>query len=193
MITNTNKQHTILIIALIVVAATYRILPFHIWNVAPIGAIALFGGAKLKNNWQAVFIPLMALFLGDLFLNNVTYKALNPNFTLFYSGAIWIYASFALIALIGIVFLKKISAKNVLLASLAGSVLFFVISNFGVWIGSTMYPHNFAGLLTCYVAAVPFFVNTLAGDLLFSAILFGVYEWTVKGQTTQDNGQRIRS
>lgn len=191
--TTTTGQRTILILTLIAVAAVYRIMPFHVWNVAPIGAIALFGGAQLKKNWQSVLIPLSALFLGDLFLNNVTYKAFNPNFTLFYSGALWVYVSFALIALIGIVFLKKISAKNVFLASLAGSVLFFVISNFGVWVGSNMYPRNFAGLLACYVAAVPFFVNTLAGDLLFSAILFGVYEFALKAQLIRDKAQRIRS
>ncbi len=188
-----NRQHTILILVLIASASVYRVLPFHIWNVAPIGAIALFGGAQLRKNWQAVLIPLSALFLSDLFLNNVTYKYLNSNFTFFYSGAIWIYASFALISLIGIVFLKKISAKNVLVASIVGSVLFFVVSNFGVWAGSGIYAHNFAGLLSCYIAAIPFFVNTLAGDLMFSAILFGVYDFVMKTQLAKENSRMIKS
>ena len=108
-----NNSRAILIVTLLVVAAIYRIIPFHILNVAPIGAMALFGGANLKKNWQAILIPLIALFLGDLFLNNVTYKAMNSGFTLFYSGAIWVYASFALISCIGLLFLKKANAKNV--------------------------------------------------------------------------------
>ena len=174
--TSTTQQRTFLIIAFIAAAAIYRIIPFHVWNVAPIGAIALFGGAYLKKNWQAIAIPLAALFLGDLFLNNVTYKNMNPNFTLFYPGAIWVYASFALISVIGLTFLKKISTKNVLVASIAGSILFFMMSNFGVWLSSGMYPQTGAGLIACYVAAIPFVGSTLAGDLLFSAILFGVYE-----------------
>ncbi len=176
---NSNTSRIFLIVSLIIVAAGYRIIPFHVLNVAPIGAMALFGGATLKKNWQAIFIPLAALFLGDLFLNNVTYKAFNPSFTLFYPGAVWQYLSFALIGVLGIVFLKKATAKNVLFVSIAGSIMFFIVSNFGVWVGSNMYPHNFSGLVTCYVAAIPFFVNTLAGDLLFSAILFGVYAYSV--------------
>lgn len=175
---NFNTSRTLLIVCLIFCAAVYRILPVHILNVAPIGAMALFGGANLKKSWQAIFIPLSALFVGDLFLNNVTYKAMNPTFTLFYTGAVWVYVSFALISLIGIVFLKKATAKNVLFASIGGSILFFIVSNFGTWLSAGIYPQTFSGLATCYVAAVPFFVNTLAGDLLFSAILFGVYEFS---------------
>jgi hypothetical protein len=79
----------------------------------------------------------------------------------------------ALIVILGAIVLPRTSIQRVGAASLASSILFFAVSNFGTWVVSGMYPHTVAGLASCYVAAVPFFQNTVAGDLFYSALLFG--------------------
>jgi hypothetical protein len=91
----------------------------------------------------------------------------------FYSG-IWItYLAVALIVVIGWLSLSRISILSVGGAAIASSVTFFAVSNFGTWAFSGMYPHTVAGLSACYVAAIPFFQNTVAGDLFYATLLFG--------------------
>ena len=168
------------VLALVVLtAAMSRLLP-HPPNVTPVGAMAIFGGAYFTSRWQSVLMPLAALWLSDLVLNNVIYKAFFPTFTVFYEGAAWIYGAFALVAVLGIVFLKKIKTINVVAVSLVASVLFFLITNFGVWASGTMYPKTGVGLVACYTAGLPYLLNTLGGDLLWCSILFGGFEWAKK-------------
>jgi hypothetical protein len=140
-------------------AAALRLVP-HPANFAPIGAMALFSGAQLGRRPIAFAAPFGALLVSDAFLG-------------FYAGMEWVYASVALIVLIGWLVNRRITVVRVGAAALASSVLFFVVTNFGTWVASGMYPHNFAGLAACYVAAIPFFQNTVAGDLVYSALLFG--------------------
>lgn len=90
-------------------------------------------------------------------------------------GDIWVYLSFIGIVLLGKLFIHKIKIKNVVLGSLAASLSFFMITNFGVWLGNPAWPQNAAGLGGCYAFALPFFGNTLAADLLFSSVLFSIY------------------
>jgi prepilin signal peptidase PulO-like enzyme (type II secretory pathway) len=164
------------VLALIVLAAAMsRLLP-HPPNATAVGAMALFGGAYFSQRWQSVLVPLVAMWLSDLVLNNVVYKAYNPNFTFFTEGSILIYGSIALIAVLGWTLLKKVKMLNVIGASLLGSVAFFLISNFGVWLYSTMYPQSIAGLMTCYAAGLPFLMNTVLGDMVWCAVLFGGFE-----------------
>ena len=151
------------VVTLMVFAAAFvRLLP-HPPNFAPIAAMALFGGAYFNKKSFAFAIPLLAMFVTDAIIG-------------FYSYAWMVYISFALIVLLGIVMLKKVSVKNVVLASVTASVSFFVITNFGVWMLGTLYPKTPAGLMESYVAAIPFFQNSLIGDLFFSGVMFGVYE-----------------
>jgi hypothetical protein len=151
------------VVTLMVFAAAFvRLLP-HPPNFAPIAAMALFGGAYFNKKSFAFAIPLLAMFVTDAIIG-------------FYSYAWMVYISFALIVLLGIVMLKKVSVKNVVLASVTASVSFFVITNFGVWMLGTLYPKTPAGLMESYFAAIPFFQNSLIGDLFFSGVMFGVYE-----------------
>ncbi len=151
------------VVTLMVFAAAFvRLLP-HPPNFAPIAAMALFGGAYFNKKSFAFAIPLLAMFVTDAIIG-------------FYSYAWMVYISFALIVLLGIVMLKKVSVKNVVLASVTASVSFFVITNFGVWMLGTLYPKTPAGLMESYIAAIPFFQNSLIGDLFFSGVMFGVYE-----------------
>jgi hypothetical protein len=167
-----NLRFTV-ITSIILLAAASRLLPIH--NFSPLGAIALFGAAHFAKKWQAIAIPLLATWLSDLFINNVIYARFYPTFTWFYDGFYWQYTSYILIAIVAFFVLKKVNVKNVLIGALSATAIFFVVSNFGVWIGSTAYPHNFTGLMACYAAAIPFVNGTLISDLLYSTILFGSF------------------
>ena len=135
------------ILSMIALAVITRLLP-HPPNVAPITAIALFGGNRFDNKWLAFGLPLLCMFLSDLFLG---------------IGLItmFVYLSFMLISCIGINS-KKINNGTIL----GSSLLFFLITNLGVFLLG--YPHTLQGLITCYTLALPFFVNTIIGDLLFT-------------------------
>jgi hypothetical protein len=126
--------------------------------------MALFGGAYFNRKSFAFAVPLAAMFLTDAIIG-------------FHSEMWLVYLSFALIVLIGMLMLKKVNIKNVIIASLTASISFFIITNFGVWAFGTMYPKNIAGLIECYIAAIPFIQNTLIGDLFFSGIMFGMFEF----------------
>ena len=146
-------------------------------NFTPIGAIALFGGAYLKNKYHAFLIPIASLWLSDLILNNFIFTFYS-DFTWFYPGFLWQYISFTLIIVLGYFFLKKINFKNVFITATSSSILFFIITNFGVWISGSMYTLDFQGLITCYVMALPFFKGTLLGFMCYSAFLFGILEFS---------------
>lgn len=148
-----------LIIGLAVVA---RLLP-HPPNFAPIAAMALFGGAYLNKRY-ALLLPLIALFLGDIFIG-------------FYSPAVMIsvYGSFLLVGFLGIWLKKRKNAQNILLAALGSSLLFFLVTNFAVWVTGA-YAQNPNGLLQSYMAGLPFLKNTLGGDLFYTISFFGGYE-----------------
>jgi hypothetical protein len=160
--------------ALVILCAFSRIIP-HMPNFSPLGAIGLFGAAHFSKKWQAFLIPIAATWLSDLFINNVIYGQYYPNFTWFYEGFYWQYGSYLLITLAGLAILNKISYIKVLTGALASTAIFFLISNFGCWIGSTAYPQNFGGLIACYAAGISFLKGTLLGDLFYSGVLFGTF------------------
>ncbi len=132
----------------------------RIQNFSPVAAIALFSGAYLGRHSLGFIAPLGALFLSDLLIG-------------FHSQMLVVYGSMALTVCLGWLVAKRRSPASIGLAAVAGSVLFYAITNFGVWAFSDMYPKTLAGLMACYAAAIPFFQNSLAGDLFFTAILFG--------------------
>ncbi len=160
------------ILLVIGVAVMSRLLP-HPLNMSPLAGIALFGAASLKNRGLAIALPLLAFWLSDLVLNNTLYRGFYDGVTLVHSGMIWTYGAMILIALIGFIALRKVSMTRLVGASLTSSFLFFAVSNFGVWMSGTMYPKTIEGLVACYVAAIPFFQNTVAGDLFYTLAIFG--------------------
>ncbi len=170
-----NKRFIILS-GLILAAAISRLIP-HPYNFAPIGAMSLFGAAYFSDKKLSFILPLLAMFLSDLLINNILYASYYQGFTIFTPGVLWVYAPIAAIVLLGIFILKKVSFSRVILGSLSASVIFFVISNFGVWLSDPDYPLNFSGLILCYEMAIPFFQNTVFGDLAYSAVLFGGFEF----------------
>lgn len=160
------------ILLVIGIAVLSRLLP-HPLNVSPLAGIALFGAAAFKNRGLAILIPIFAFWLSDVILNNTLYRGFYDGVTLVHSGMIWTYGAMILIALVGFLALRKISLPRLVGASLSSSLLFFALSNFGVWVSGTMYPKTIEGLVTCYVAAIPFFQNTVAGDLFYTLAIFG--------------------
>lgn len=171
---NVYSSRTLFIIAAIVVGALTRLLP-HPPNFTAIGALALFGGAYLSSRWLAVLVPVLAVFLSDLVLNNTIY-AQEGKFVWMFEGAWLIYLSTAVCALLGMFILRKVNAGRVASSSVITALVFFVLTNFGVWAGSTMYPQTFVGLAECYVAALPFLGWSVLGNLFFAGIFFGGFE-----------------
>jgi hypothetical protein len=159
---------------MIVLAALSRLLP-HPPNFSPVEAIALFGGAYFSNRWAAVWVPLVAMFLSDLALG-----VMNGGIYWSYflsAGYLLVYACIALSAVLGFGLRGRVNVARVGAYSIIGSLLFFVVTNFGAWLGSPMYPQSAAGLAAAYVAGIPFFQYTLLGTLFYSTLLFGSFAW----------------
>ena len=164
------------VLSLIVLLAAFSRLIPHPPNFAPIGAMSLFGAAYFSRKYMAFVVPIAAMWLSDLLLNNVIYGQYFDHFVWFYQGCYLTYAAFIFIGLIGFGLLKKVRPAKLLMASLSASIVFFLVSNFGVWASGTMYPNTFSGLMSCYAAGLPFLKNTLIGDLAYSGALFGIFE-----------------
>jgi hypothetical protein len=164
-----------LLTLMILTAALSRIIP-HAWNFAPIGAIALFGAAYFSNRIIAFVIPLASMWLSDVVLNNTVYANSGNGVWLFPHHFPWNYLGFLLIIPVGLLLLKKVKTTSVTGTSLIAAIVFFLVSNFGIWLGNSLYKQTFSGLMNCYAVAIPFFWNTLAGDLFYAALLFGVFE-----------------
>jgi len=166
---------------MILIAAISRFLPIaftSMQNFSPVGAMALFGGAYFAKKQWAYIVPMMALWLSNLVLNNVFYTKYYPTFSFGFELAVFV--SFALVVAIGIVVLKKVNFTNLLIANLLATVGFFLISNFFVWAGGKMYPQTVEGLGMCLTMGLPFLKNTLLSNLLFSAVMFGTFEYFKK-------------
>ena len=146
---------------IIAFAIVLRLLP-HPPNMAPIAAMALFGGVYLNKKY-ALLVPLVALFLSDIFLG-------------FYHSMPYVYGSFILTGCIGLWLKHHKSIKNVFLGTIVSSTLFFLITNFGFWLSHSLYPKTIAGQMEAYTMALPFFRNTLIGDFIYVGLFFGAYE-----------------
>jgi len=144
------NRRDLIVLSLLVLAVITRLLP-HPPNVTPITAIALFGGCNIKDKNLAFVLPLLCMFITDLFLG---FHIIMP----------FVYLSFMCISYIGI------NSEKITNGTIFGSsVLFFLLTNFGVWFLG--YPNTFVGLVSCYTLALPFFVNTIIGDFFFTHAL----------------------
>jgi len=148
---------------LILAAVLLRLVP-HLPNFAPITAMAIFGGTYL-NKKTAVLVPLGAMLISDYFIG-------------FYNPAVMVsvYLSFMISGILGLWLRRRKNVSNTIYAALLASIQFYALTNFAVWAFGTMYPPTPTGLLTSYINALPFFRNTLLGDLFYVGILFGSYE-----------------
>jgi hypothetical protein len=161
----------LLIVSLILAGAATRLAP-HWWNATAIGAICLFGGAYFRRTWLAFLVPLAAIALSDIPLQLFVYgpQGYGPNY--------FKYVAFAATVPIGMLLRDRVTIGRTAGAAVLAAAVFFLLSNFHVWLGGDGidYPRNAAGLLACYIAALPFALSTVWGNLFYSAVLFGTME-----------------
>lgn len=139
--------------------AIFRVLP-HPPNVSPVAAMALFGGAYFCDKRVAFLVPFLALLLSDFIIG-------------LHDTMIYVYAGFALTVVIGMWVRNSMSISRIAVAVAGSSIVFFIITNFGAWFTSGLYPMTVDGLMQAYVAAIPFFQNSVIGNVVFTALLFG--------------------
>ncbi len=167
------KENLAPIVILVLTAALYRALPGRVWGFAPHLAMAVFGGAVIRDKRIAFAMPILSLLLSDA-VYHVLY--LNGLFGIpgFYSGQVSNYLLIGSLAIIGF-FLRRDSLSQVLAGALTAPVVYFLASNFMVWMGGGGLgrPRTFNGLLQCYVDGLPFLQTSVIGTLFFSALLFG--------------------
>jgi len=155
--------------AVIFIAAIFRLVP-HPPNFTPIAAMALFGGAYFPALRSALAVPFGAMLLSDVVLVSAVYGWHGLGVMPF------VYGSFALTVCLGRYIRQRPRLPFIAAASLAGAVLFYLVTNLGVWLSGHMYPGTWQGLVACYAAAIPFFRNTIAGDLFYASLLFGGFD-----------------
>lgn len=168
----------------VLLAVLTRFVP-HMPNFSPVFGALLFGGAHLKGR-DAIWYPVALLGASDVVLTTVVYRM-----SLGWSQSItWL--GFGLVAVIGCGLRKRETVARIAVAALAGPTAFFLISNLGVWLGWRMYPATCDGLIACYVAALPFYRNSLLASLAYTTLLFGTNEIYRRRQigpaTTADAG-----
>ena len=155
----------LLIISVIFLVSLTRIFP-HPPNFTPILALAIFGGAYLPNRITAISLPIISMFISDLIIG-------------FHSQIFTIYATIILLSILGHL-MKTKNFKNFAITGFTGSLIFFIITNFSVWLGGSLYPLTIDGIIQCYIMAIPFFHNTLISTILFLTILFFGYTFAEK-------------
>jgi hypothetical protein len=172
-----KSQDLIWVFSLAVAAVLIRLIP-HPYNMTPVGALALFAGCRLRS-WWAFVVPLAVMAVSDVALIALReYRPFDP----------WVYGGFALYVLAGWAIVRADSPLRIGLSAVGCSVLFFLITNFGSWLAlPQFYPRTWEGLLQSYAAAIPFytydpiplgfFSNTVLGDLVYSALIFGLYAY----------------
>lgn len=164
---------------LIILAVATRLAP-HPVNVAPIAALALLAGATglqqtTKAGRMAAFaLPLIALGISDWLIGFYTWQVMAS-----------VYLGFAITAVLGFVVRRHYSWPTIFAASLTGSIIFFLLTNAAVWAFTPMYAKTLAGLMESYAMALPFFRNSLFGDLVYTAVLFGAYELASRPSLSQ--------
>ena len=155
----------VLIISIIFLVSLTRIFQ-HTPNFTPILALAIFGGAYLPNRITAISLPIISMFISDLIIG-------------FHSQIFTVYATIILLSILGHL-MKTKNFKNFAITGFTGSLIFFIITNFSVWLGGSLYPLTIDGIIQCYIMAIPFFHNTLISTILFLTILFFGYTFAEK-------------
>ena len=151
-------MNRMLILVIIILGVLTRLIP-HPPNFTPILSFALLSSVYSKNN-LGILIPISIMVISDFYLGT-------------HGAMVWVYSALFIIYLIGYFFIKDVSFKNILVGSVVGSLMFFIVTNFGVWLIG--YPKSLAGFVQCYVAAIPFYKNTLISSIFYSAIIHACY------------------
>ena len=165
-------------VSLTVLGAVARLLP-HPPNFAPVGATSLFAGARLPR-WQAYLVPLVALAVTDPILS--PFYGFQP----YSKYLLFSYLSVLISVWLGRRLRNTESVSRIAAVTVVNSIQFFLITNFGSWLWFQAYPRTAAGLASCYISAIPFFGWTLSSDILYTAVLFGLYAWLRRTVATSE-------
>ena len=163
-----NINNLLLPIVIILSLSLTRLIP-HPWNFTPMLAVGIFSGFYFKQFYLSLFIVILSMFIGDLYLG-------------FHSTMFFTYISLAVAVIIGL-YIKHFKFTEILFSGLASSVSFFIITNFGAWLTLEMYEKNFAGLLQSYTLAIPFFHNTLISTFLYLILLKLLFDFIIRKKT----------
>jgi hypothetical protein len=156
-----NKHRILALSILIIAAVLLRFLP-HPPNFTPVAALALFSGVIFRDRVMALALPLCVMLVSDLFLG-------------WHGTILYVYGAFAVMVLLGRSLKNHATAGFIAGGGIAGALMFFLVTNFGVWMSGTMYPPTWEGLAAAYVAGIPFLHNMILGTLFYSAVFFGVF------------------
>lgn len=174
-----NPRNAVVLLIIIIIA-TIRVLNNFgteitvLANYSPLAAMALFGSAYFKGNAKPLLFPLMAIFISDIILFSTVYKDYGNGFL--YDGWFWVYGAFLLIAISVKLIIKKVNVQNVALAIVTAVLIHWIVTDLGVWIGSKTYPQTWSGFMLCLNAAIPFELRLLLATVVYSTIMFGVFE-----------------
>lgn len=181
-----KKDNSIIVsfVLLVIIASLYRVLPGRPLGFAPQIAMALFSGSIVKDKKFAFLLPLLTMLFSDI-IYELLFQFKVSSVPGFYSGQLLNYTLFIALTVVGFA-IKKSNALQIIAGSVAGTLFYFILSNFTVWIGGGLdinnmpYPKTTEGLITCYTAALPFLRGSLYATLIFSGILFGGYALATK-------------
>jgi len=176
---NSESKKTLAISGLFILFGAFSRLFTFLPNFSALESLALFGGAYIAYRYVAILIPLAAMFLSDLVINNTIARSFFPNhdgFVLFSDYMIWNTLAIVLIVIFGRLFLKKMNFVNGFFGILGATAIFWIISNIGAWLTSGLFPLTFVGMIENFVFAIPFLKNSLLGNFAFGIVLFGSYE-----------------
>ena len=181
-----NKKEIIVLVLLILAITTrFVFISFGqsaIPGFAAAGAMMILAGAHL-GSWKKWMLPLIVFWISDLIINNIVYAQYFDRFQFF--GSLWVYGAYALIIAAAYYLMKKRTVGRLVISSLTAAVIFFLVTNFGSWISPTSpYTKDLSGLMSSYQAGIPFFRNGLMGDVFFSFVLFGLYDFIASRMTS---------
>jgi hypothetical protein len=175
-----NPRTTTLLIFIAAVAALRIAFNFSsdispLANFSPVGAMAIFGGAYFNKKWKAFVFPLLMLFISDVVLHLTVFKKYGNG--VLYGGWYWVYGAFGIITIISRWILTKITIPRFLVSVVTCVFIHWIITDFGVWIGSIRYPQTFNGFVICLENAIPYEWRFFTGTLLYGIALFATFEW----------------
>ncbi|MBG9376266.1 hypothetical protein I5907_08465 [Panacibacter sp. DH6] len=174
-----NPRNTVVLLMIIVIAAIRLFNNFStnisvLANYSPLAAMALFGSAYFKGNVRPLLFPLMAIFISDVVLFTTVYKDYGNGFL--YDGWVWVYGAFLVIAVSAKLIIRKISVPRIAAAVITAVLIHWLVTDFGVWLGSKTYAQTWSGFMACLAAAIPFELRLLTATIIYSTIMFGIFE-----------------
>ncbi|NND34426.1 MAG: hypothetical protein HKN76_17710 [Saprospiraceae bacterium] len=168
-----NKKSVVIGLLLVLLAGASRLLP-HWHNFTAVGGVALFGAFYFRHRLWSYIVPLVAMWLSDLILNNLVYQGFHEGFVWFSKYMIWSYVGIAIMVLASSIIIKYGRRKEILIGTLTGTILFFLVTNFGAFVMDPIYLKTPSHLWLAYIAGLPFLLNSLVANIFFAGVLFGL-------------------